>query len=153
MKKSASNSGWAVIVLFFAATMLFSLQGCRKNIKEGAGEVKQQAASDTVVTDSLQGRLIIAKLAVKPERVKEFMAAAKEMIQSSNAEPGCELYQLLQDPYDPGRFIFLERYVNQAAVDTHFASSYFKAFGPTIKDLLISPAEVNIFSAAEVGKK
>jgi quinol monooxygenase YgiN len=93
---------------------------------------------------------IIAKLSVKPDRVKDFTEAAKDIIAKSNAEEGCLYYQLFQDPYDNSKFVFVEEYKNQAAVDAHFASDYFKAFGPKISDLLIGAPEIKIVT---VGKE
>jgi len=95
------------------------------------------------------GMMIVAKLKVKPEKVKAFTEAAKEIIEKSNKEAGCKSYQLYQDPYDNTRFVFVEEYKNQAAVDAHFASDYFKAFGPKIGDLVAEPAKIKIVSVAK----
>ena len=67
------------------------------------------------------GMMIVAKLSVKPEKIKDFTEAAKVMIENSNKEPGCKSYQLYQDPYDNTKPASYE-YTNQAAVDAHFAS-------------------------------
>jgi len=94
--------------------------------------------------------MIIAKLSVKPEKAKDFTEAAKEMIENSNKESGCTFYQLFQDPYDNSRFVFVEEYKNQAAVDAHFAADYFKAFGPAIGDFILGQPEIKIIT---VGKE
>ena len=88
------------------------------------------------------------RLTVKPEKVKEFIEAAREMIEKSNKESGCSFYQLYQDPYDNTKFVFVEEYKNQAAVDAHFASDYFKGFSPKIGDLVAAPAEIKIVTVA-----
>ena len=95
------------------------------------------------------GMMIVAKLKVKPEKVKAFTEAANEIIEKSNKEEGCKSYQLYQDPYDNTRFVFVEEYKNQAAVDAHFASDYFKAFGPKIGDLVAEPAKIKIVTVAK----
>lgn len=94
--------------------------------------------------------MIIAKLSVKTERSKDFTEAAKEMIENSNKESGCSFYQLFQDPYDNSKFVFVEEYKNQAAVDAHFAADYFKAFGPKIGDFILGQPEIKIIT---VGKE
>jgi len=96
------------------------------------------------------GMMIVAKLTIKAEKVKAFTEAAKEIIEKSNKEPGCKFYQLYQDPYDNTKFVFVEEYKNQAAVDAHFAADYFKAFGPKIKDLVKEPGKIKIVT---VGKE
>ena len=92
--------------------------------------------------------MIVAKLSVKPEKVNDFTAAAKEIIEKSNQESGCTFYQLYQDPYDASKFVFIEEYKSQAAVDAHFATEHFKAFGPKIGDLITGPPEIKIVSVA-----
>ena len=94
--------------------------------------------------------MIIAKLSVKPEKAKDFTEAAKGMIENSNKESGCSFYQLFQDPYDNSKFVFVEEYKNQAAVDAHFAADYFKAFGPAIGDFILGQPEIKIIT---VGKE
>ena len=97
--------------------------------------------------------MIVAKLSVKPEKIKDFTAAAKEIIEKSNKEPGCLSYQLYQNPYDASKFVFVEEYKNQAAVDSHFATEHFKAFGPKIGDLVTGPADIKVITvASEVHK-
>ncbi len=99
-------------------------------------------------TSSDNGMMIIAKLTVKPDKIKAFTEAAKEMIEKSNKEPGCLSYQLYQDPYTNTKFVFVEEYKNQAAIDAHFAADYFKAFGPKISDLTEGPASIKIITKA-----
>jgi quinol monooxygenase YgiN len=86
---------------------------------------------------------------VKPEKVKDFTEAAKDIIAKSNTESGCIYYQLFQDPYDNTKFVFVEEYTNQAAVDAHFASEYFKAFGPKLGDLIIGAPEIKVITVAK----
>ena len=93
--------------------------------------------------------MIVAKLSVKPEKIKDFTEAAKEIIQKSNTESGCNFYQLYQNPYDNSKFVFVEEYKNQAAVDAHFAADYFKAFGPKIGDMIIGAPEIKVVTIAK----
>jgi quinol monooxygenase YgiN len=96
------------------------------------------------VADSMSHKMITAMVYVKSERVADFIEAARAMIDSSNAEPGCISYQLYQNPYDNTKFIFVEAWKDQAAIDTHFSKAYFKAFGPITKDWLLQPSEIKI---------
>jgi quinol monooxygenase YgiN len=93
--------------------------------------------------------MIVAKISVKPEKADLFIEAAKDIIEKSNAEEGCTFYQLYRDPYDPSKFIFVEEYKDQAAVDFHFAADYFNAFGPKIADYVSGAAEIKVISVGE----
>ena len=72
---------------------------------------------------------IVAKLTVKPGMEKEFEAVARELVAKVNAnEPGCKLYALHRSDA-PNVYVFMERYVDQAAVEAHRGTEYFKALG------------------------
>ena len=72
---------------------------------------------------------VVATLKVKPGMEKEFEAVAKELVAKVNAgEPGCKLYALHHGEV-AGTYVFMERYVDQAAVEAHRATDYFKALG------------------------
>jgi len=135
-------------------TNLLLMQLCLVAIFSGCGSKntsESKQVGDTLakvpVTDCK--KIITAKISVKPEKIKEFLDAAREMIEKSNKESGCSFYQLYQDPYDNSKMIFVEEYKNQVAVEAHFATEYFKAFGPKIGDLVAGPAEVKIISVAK----
>jgi quinol monooxygenase YgiN len=95
------------------------------------------------------GMMIVAKVTIKPEKIKDFIVVGKEMVEKSNKESGCKSYQLYQDPFNSNKFVFVEEYKNQAAIDAHFAADYFKAFGPKIKDLVSEPTKIKIITVAK----
>lgn len=92
--------------------------------------------------------MIIAKVYIKPGSESDFIPSASTMIENSNKEEGCLGYMLYQDPYEKTNFIFIESYKNQAAVDAHFATPYFKEFGTKIADITSKPAEIKILDIA-----
>lgn len=133
-----------LLVLLFTLALVFTSCGNKKsggNMPVADTLLKAPAADYEM--------MIVAKLSVKPEKIKEFTEVAKGMIENSNKEAGCKFYQLFQDPYDNTKFVFVEEYKNQAAVDEHFAADYFKAFGPKITDLVTAPAQIKIISKAK----
>ena len=133
-----------VLVLLFGLALVNTSYGSPTTDKIVQAKDTQVKAP---VTD--YGMMIVAKLTIKPEKIKDFIAVGKEMVEKSNKESGCKSYQLYQDPYNPNKFVFVEEYKNQAAVDVHFATDYFKAFGPKIKDLVAEPTKIKIISVAK----
>lgn len=103
---------------------------------------------ETALQASENQRMILAYVYIKPEFISDFIEAAKSIIEDSNREEGCLEYMLWHNPYEETNFIFVERYVNRAAVDTHFAASYFNDFGPKIEHMTLKPAEIKVFSIA-----
>jgi quinol monooxygenase YgiN len=133
-----------LFVLLFSLALVFTSCDNKKSVgnTQVADTLLKSPAADYEM-------MIVAKVSVKPEKVKDFTEAAKVMIENSNKEAGCKFYQLYQDPYDNSKFVFVEEYKNQAAVDEHFAAEYFKAFGPKITDLVAAPAQIKIISKAK----
>ncbi len=95
-------------------------------------------------------KMILAKVFIKPGSEADFISAAQTMITNSNKEEGCTGYTLYQDPYEKTNFIFVESYKNQAAIDAHFATPYFKEFGTKIGNLTSKPTEIKIVDVAGI---
>src|SRR5664279_513094 len=93
------------LILFFSAALILSSCGNKKTTSSAS-------AADSLIKAPAPdyGMMITARLNVKPEKVKDFLVAAKVMIENSNKESGCKSYQLFQDPYDNSGFIFVEEY-------------------------------------------
>jgi quinol monooxygenase YgiN len=87
---------------------------------------------------------VVATIRVKPGMEKEFEAVAKELVAKVNAnEPGCKLYALhRRDGDETPTYVFMERYVDQAAVEAHRATDYFKALGRKMGEYMDGRAEV-----------
>lgn len=131
----------SLMLLSFCLMVCFASCG-----KQKTGE---SPAVDTVaVVNEVTQKIIHARVFVKPGNVAEFIDAARAMVDSSNMEPGCESYQLYQNPYDNTQFIFVEVWKDQAAIDAHFAMPYFTAFGPKTADWMGKPAEIKIIGVA-----
>ena len=85
---------------------------------------------------------VVATLKVKPGMDKQFEAVAKELVAKVNAgEPGCKLY-VLHHGEAPHTYVFMERYVDQAAVEAHRGSDYFKALGRKMGEYMDGRADV-----------
>ncbi len=85
---------------------------------------------------------IVAKITVKPGLDQAFEAVAKELVTQVRAhEPGCTLYRLTR-PDTPNTYVFVECYVDQAAVEAHRASDYFKTLGRKMGEFMEGRAEV-----------
>jgi quinol monooxygenase YgiN len=85
---------------------------------------------------------VVATLKVKPGMEAEFEKVATELVAKVNAnEKGCKLYALHKAD-TPGTYVFMERYTDQAAVDAHRATDYFKALGRKMGEYMEGRPEV-----------
>ena len=85
---------------------------------------------------------VVATIKVKPGMGAQFEAVAKELIAQVRAnEPGCKLY-VLHRAETADTYVFLERYVDQAAVEAHRKTDYFKALGRRMGEFMAGPPEI-----------
>src|SRR5262249_3591577 len=85
---------------------------------------------------------VVATLKVKPGKEQEFEAVAKKLVAKVVAgEPGCKLYAL-HHAETPGTYVFMERYVDQGAVEAHRATDYFKTLGRKMGEFMDGRAEI-----------
>jgi quinol monooxygenase YgiN len=72
---------------------------------------------------------VVATIKVKDGQGAEFEKVATELVKKVNEnEKGCLLYQLYHGE-EPNTYVFLERYADQAAVEEHRGTEYFKTLG------------------------
>jgi len=72
---------------------------------------------------------IVATLKIKPGMEKEFEAIAGELAAAVRKnEPGNKLYALHRTE-DPQKYVFVERYDDEAAIEAHRASDHYKTLG------------------------
>lgn len=85
---------------------------------------------------------IVATLKVKAGMEEAFEAVAKELVAKVHAnEPGCALYALHRAEA-PHTYVFMERYLDQAAVEAHRATEYFKSLGRKMGEFMDGRPEV-----------
>ena len=83
---------------------------------------------------------VVATLTVAEGKNAEFEAAFSELMAAVRAnEPGNEFYAVFQCRDNPQQYRVLERYVDQAAVDTHSKSEHFRAGGPKLAPCMAAP--------------
>ena len=71
----------------------------------------------------------VATIKIKEGNGAEFEKAATELVNKVNEnEKGCLLYQVYHGEA-PNTYVFMERYADQAAVEVHCGTEYFKTLG------------------------
>lgn len=93
----------------------------------------------------MKKKTIVARAEVLAGKEKEFVTAAKALIEGTRGEEGNISYNLYQNPFHPTLFIFYEEYKDDKAMTVHAASAHFKAFGEAINGLLTSELIIESF--------
>jgi quinol monooxygenase YgiN len=91
---------------------------------------------------------VVATLTVAEGKNAEFEAVFAELAAAVRAnEPGNEFYSLTRSRTNPQVYKVLERYTDQAAVDTHNKTDYFIAAGPKLAPCLAAAPDIELLDA------
>jgi quinol monooxygenase YgiN len=131
------------IFLFVSVLMLLISFSCKPKTTAPAAAIEVQGQKIEVQ------KMITAKVYVKPGREDDFTKAAQWIIDLTRKEAGCLEYTLYQDPVNKTNFFFFERYRDQAAIDAHFAASYFKEFGQKAGEMTSQATDIKIWEIFE----
>jgi autoinducer 2-degrading protein len=97
-------------------------------------------------------KAILAYLTAKPGKEAEFKekmtAQAKRCLAN---EAGCLQFDVVQDPKNATRFVMIEVYKDDAAIQAHQDSQHFKDFRPVVGDL-IADRKIEILNVVSDGK-
>src|SRR6476660_9162942 len=81
--------------------------------------------------------VLTAFIEVAPADRDAIRAALAHVIPATRAEDGCDDYNCYEDTQQPGRYVFVERWRDQAALDRHLATphmaAWMKVAGPRLK--------------------
>jgi quinol monooxygenase YgiN len=80
------------------------------------------------------------------ERVRQLMLATQ---QRARDEPGCISYAFLETLDDPGHFITVQQWRDQAAFDAHYRSPAFADYQAQIGESLVRSSELRVHVVQE----
>lgn len=88
--------------------------------------------------------VLIARLKVKEDSIEAAKSAALAIVEPSRAEAGNINYDVHQSIEDPTLFIWHETWANKAAIDEHFATTFFQTFFATVEPLAAEPPVITL---------
>jgi quinol monooxygenase YgiN len=88
---------------------------------------------------------VIAEIHAKAGHEEEIRVILHELVAPSRAEPGCEIYHLLEDKKQPGSFSTYEEWANVASLRQHLSSASAKAALEKAQPMLDGEMKLTIF--------
>jgi quinol monooxygenase YgiN len=131
-----------VLSFVLIACIVSFAYSCNCGSKEKKNEKAESSCSQKAEIKKI---VITAYLDIKTDKVEKFLTEVQEVIDKSKAEEGNASYNLFSDLKEKNKFVFVEEWKSQAAVDTHFATEHFKKFGTLMDEVAASPPKIKIF--------
>ena len=92
---------------------------------------------------------VIAQDFIKLESVELVKPLYRELVEKTRSEPLCLGYDLFIDRKDPGHFVFVEQWPDQAALDAHCRTEHFRRLVPQINQHQRQDCIVTLMGAFE----
>jgi quinol monooxygenase YgiN len=70
---------------------------------------------------------VVARIVAKPDSVEIVRDGLLSLLEPTRAEPGCILYELMQNTADPTDFTFYEEWTDEASLNAHGAAAHLKS--------------------------
>ncbi len=96
--------------------------------------------------------LVTGSFIAKEGRVAEALALSIEHVRRSRLESGCIAHGVHQDVENLSRFVFVEQWVDQAALAAHFAVPASRAFAKAVTEIAIEAPKLSVFEATRVNR-
>ena len=89
---------------------------------------------------------VIATLKIKEGKGAEFVAVANQLVEKVNANEGGVVYYDLYKQ-DETTYVFLEKYKDQAALDIHQKTDYYKSIGAQLGAFVTAAPDIKVLAA------
>lgn len=93
---------------------------------------------------------VIVRVKAIEERRKEFLTLVSEFVEKTRKEEGCTAHEFLQDVNNKNNFVFVEKWVDEEAVNRHNNSDHFVRIIGQLRNLEEKEPEINMFNAANM---
>jgi len=89
---------------------------------------------------------VIAGFAVKDGKEAECLDIVKKLVEATQKENGCIMYECFKSTDDPKKFVIMEKWESKEALDAHMATAHFKEYVPVLDSLSAGGVSVSTYS-------
>jgi autoinducer 2-degrading protein len=120
----------------------------RDHLEIGGALLPSRSASGTVLRKPGKGEFmglsaLVVKIRMKAEYREQFLEQMRaDALGSEKNEPGCLMFNIVQDNADPDVLHLFEVYEDAEAVEAHKKAPHFLKWLETTKDWLAAPLEI-----------
>ncbi|KPG70196.1 putative quinol monooxygenase [Enterococcus sp. RIT-PI-f] len=93
--------------------------------------------------------IINAVFYIKEDQRAAFMAAVEPLLASARAEAGCHGYHLYESTEEPNRFVMVEKWADQAAIDAHNQTAELQHLFKKMPEFAAKPTEITVTHQGE----
>jgi quinol monooxygenase YgiN len=95
------------------------------------------------------GAVVVGDIYALVGRADELVELLHETQEHARSEPGCVAYAFAEVVRDPGHYIVVQEWRDEAALEAHYASQAFRRYQDRVGELLARPSEVRLHRVAQ----
>jgi len=92
--------------------------------------------------------VVTGRVQISSEDREQFLSIATEMCSTSRTEEGCFGYRFYADLEQPGHYVIVEEWQDDAALQAHFAQPHTARFLRDLTEILAAPADALFHTVA-----
>lgn len=92
--------------------------------------------------------LVTGRVQIPEANRPRFLEIAIEMCRASRSDEGCRGYRVYEDAEQPGRFVFVEEWQDEGALQAHFGQPHTGRFMAELPGLLGEPPDALFHTVA-----
>lgn len=94
--------------------------------------------------------IVLGSVTLLPDKIAEALSASQAHVLRSRLEQGCLAHAASVDSENPDRLVFVERWVDWAALRTHFGVPASRHFVQALGAMAVGPPSMLIYEATEI---
>ena len=94
--------------------------------------------------------IVLGSIVARPDTLSHALQLSQAHVVRSRAEPGCLSHAVHQDTEQAQRLVFVETWVDQAALAAHFRVPESRAFVKALSTLVSEPPRITVYDATQV---
>jgi quinol monooxygenase YgiN len=92
--------------------------------------------------------VVTARLQTTDDKRDDFVRVVQAMCEASRREPGCQGYRLYEDTEQPNRYLILEEWDDDAALQQHFTEAHTGEFMGKVFGLVVGESDAAFHTVA-----
>lgn len=89
---------------------------------------------------------VVARVVARPGKEDELRALLQGLIEPTRREPGCVVYELLQNKTDSTEFTFVEEWNSDADLDAHLQSEHLRHARSKLPELAAADPDIRRYT-------
>lgn len=88
---------------------------------------------------------LVAEIYPHPDKHEPARAALRKLVEETQKEPGCEMYELVEEQ-ESGSWFMIEKWSTKADWELHMQTEHVKEIQTSSDDFLLKPADLRLFN-------